>query len=68
MIVRDKRKEKGLTQTELARQVHVAQSMICNIEKGTRQPSVPVAKRLGAALGFDWALLVATDKTEGDLE
>lgn len=68
MIVRDKRKEKGLTQTELARQVHVAQSMICNIEKGTRQPSVPVAKRLGAALGFDWALLFATDKTEGDLE
>ena len=57
MIVRDKRKEKGLTQTELAQQVNVAQSMICNIENGLRVPSVTVAKRIGAVLGFDWSLL-----------
>lgn len=57
MIVKDKRKEKGMTQTELARQVDVAQSMICNIENGLRVPSVPVAKRIGAVLGFDWSLL-----------
>ena len=57
MILRDKRKEKGLTQTQLSKQANVAQSMICNIEKGVRQPSVQVAKRLAAVLDFDWALI-----------
>lgn len=64
MIVKDKRKEKGLTQTELARQVDVAQSMICNIENGLRVPSVPVAKRIGAVLGFNWALLFENEKED----
>lgn len=65
MIVRDKRKEKGLTQTELAQQVNVAQSMICNIENGLRVPSVTVAKRIGAVLGFNWALMF---ENEGQAE
>lgn len=64
MIVKDKRKEKGLTQTELARQVDVAQSMICNIENGLRVPSVSVAKRIGAVLGFNWALLFENEKED----
>lgn len=68
MIVRDKRKEKGLTQAELARQVQVAQSMICNIENGMRRPSVAVAKRIGSALGFDWAILFDSEHTERDTE
>lgn len=54
MFLRKKRKEKGLTQTELAHRVHVAQSMISNIENGVRSPSVALARRLGAALEVEW--------------
>ena len=61
MIVKEKRIEKGLSQAALAREVRIAQSMICSIEKGTRQPSVTVAKRIGVVLGFDWTLLYEAD-------
>ena len=34
------------------------------IENGKRRPSVPVAKRIGAVLGFDWTRFYE-DPTEG---
>lgn len=57
MVITEKRKEIGLTQVQLAERVHTAQSMICSIEKGTRKPSVALAKRIGATLDFDWTEL-----------
>ena len=59
MIITDKRKEKSMTQAQLAACVQVTQCMICNIEKGKRRPSVTLAMRIGAVLDFDWALLFA---------
>lgn len=45
---------KNLTQEQLAEKVGVSRAHITRIEKGDTKPSVPVAKRLGEALGVDW--------------
>ena len=54
MVIRDARKLRGLTQVDVAKQAGIAQSTYSSIEGGSRKPSVKVAKRLGAVLGFDW--------------
>lgn len=49
-----RRKEKGLTQAELAHRVGIAQRTVAAYEGGERQPSVKVAKRIAQELGMDW--------------
>ena len=41
---------KNLTQEELAEVVGVAQSMICQIERGTKTPTLPLGKDIAIAL------------------
>lgn len=48
------RKASGLRQTDLAQAAQISQSLVTQIENGIRIPSVPVAKRIAAVLGFDW--------------
>ncbi len=48
------RREKKLTQAELAQRVGVVQRTIAAYESGERRPSVDVAKELGRELGMDW--------------
>lgn len=48
------RKQKGLTQEQLAAEAHVARTAITNIEKGVAKPSISTAKAIAAVLGFDW--------------
>lgn len=43
-----------LKQADVAETIGVSQQMYSLIETGRRLPSVKVAKRLGALLGFDW--------------
>ena len=50
----DLRKEKGLTQFEIAERAGVPQQFYNYIENGRRRPSVSVAKKIAAVLGFDW--------------
>ena len=50
----DLRKEKGLTQFEIAERAGVTQQFYNYIENGRRRPSVSVAKKIAAVLGFDW--------------
>lgn len=50
--IADARKRKGLTQEELGRLVSVSQRTISNIEKGTREPSLPVLRHLMRVLGL----------------
>jgi len=50
----DIRNMRGKTQAEAAELVGIAQSTYACIETGTRNPSVSIAKRIAAVLGFDW--------------
>lgn len=49
-----KRKENGLTQTQLANVIGISQQGYGAIESGIRGVKVPTAKKIAAALGFDW--------------
>jgi len=52
--LRSKRREKKLTQSELAEMVGADETTISKIEVGERRPSVELAKKIAAVLGFDW--------------
>lgn len=49
--VKEKRIEADVTQSTLAEMVGVAPSMICQIERGTKMPTLPLAKQIADALG-----------------
>lgn len=48
------REKSGLSQRSMSEQVGISQPSYHNIEAGKRGPSVPVAKKIAAVLGFDW--------------
>ena len=48
------RAAKGMTQQQLADEIHCVRTVIANIETGLAQPSIPTAKAIGQALGFSW--------------
>ena len=47
-------KSRSMTQKQLATLVGISRTMITEIENGKANPSVEVAKRIAAVLGFDW--------------
>ena len=49
-LIREKRKEKGLSQERLAKLVQVSQHFIAEIESGRKKPSVDVLMRICAVL------------------
>lgn len=49
-LIREKRKEKGLSQKRLAKLVQVSQPFIAEIESGRKKPSVDVLMRICAVL------------------
>lgn len=48
------REDKGFTQEELAAKIGITRQHIGLIENGVVAPSVEVAKKIAAVLGFDW--------------
>lgn len=52
------RKEKGLTQAELARAVNVSQPMIAQYETAVRVPSAPTALAIAKVLGTTFEKLL----------
>lgn len=50
-VVKRMREKRGLSQGELAERVGVSQSMIAYIERGFKQPSVTVLKRIAKEFG-----------------
>lgn len=50
----DMRKKTGLTMNDVSKKLDISESYYCLIEHGERKPSVPVAKKIAAVLGFDW--------------
>ena len=49
-LIREKRKEKGLSQERLAKLVQVSQPFIAEVESGRKKPSVDVLMRICAVL------------------
>ena len=47
------REEKGIAQARLAEQAQVSQSMLCQIERGTKLPSLPLGAELARLLGCE---------------
>ena len=52
--LKDIRDKKGLSQASLAHMVGISQQHYSFIESGERGVRVPIAKKIAAALGFDW--------------
>lgn len=50
------RELKGFTQQEVADTSKISRSYYSGIENGTRNAPVRTAKKIAAALGFDWTL------------
>ena len=48
------RKTTGKSQQEIAEKIGITRAAYSNIENGKRRPSVDVAKRIAAVLGFKW--------------
>lgn len=55
------RKALNLTQAEVAKSAGISRGAYSNIETGTRDPSVDVAKKLGKCLGFNWTRFYEND-------
>ena len=58
------RRKKGMKQEEIARMVGLSRAGYSNIETGRRRPSVDMAKRIAAALGFEWTRFYAEEENE----
>lgn len=50
------RKARNMKGIEVCKVAELSLSTLSMIENGKRRPSVAVAKRIAAALGFDWTL------------
>ena len=60
------RKAKDMNQQELAQTSGVSQQLLCMIERGQRNMSVRVAKRIAPVLGVNWYDFF--DEKEGENE
>lgn len=57
------RKKTEKSQYQVAEEAGMAQSTYASYETGARNPSVSVAKRIAAVLGFDWTRFFDDEKT-----
>lgn len=62
------RKERGLTQTELAKRSGLAQSAISYIETEGKKPNITTISQLAEALGVSPASFFSTELAENDWE
>ena len=64
MTLAEIRKEKHLTQEEVAKAVGISRVAYTNIENGKRHPSPKVAKRLASVLGIPWTVFFEGDEDD----
>lgn len=50
------------SQMKIAKQIGISQSTYASIETESRRPSVKMAKRIAAAMGFDWTRFFEDDE------
>nr|WP_279665276.1 helix-turn-helix transcriptional regulator [Ectobacillus ponti] len=61
--IKERRKELGLTMTEVANETNLSQSAISMIENGLRQPTLQTITRLSQVLQYDFAQLLTMNQT-----
>ncbi len=49
-IIRIRRERLGITQADLSRDVGITQAMLCQIERGTKNPSLQVGREIARCL------------------
>jgi transcriptional regulator with XRE-family HTH domain len=64
--LKTKRNDKGLTQNQVAEKCAISRSYYTHIEKGAKTPTVPVAKLIGATLGFNWTVFFEDECSLGE--
>lgn len=64
-IIRDLRKELGISQSELSRRSDIERGYIVHLERGRNRPSTPLFFKLIKAMGYIMVLL-ERDRIEGD--
>lgn len=57
--IRRIREEKELTQAYVAEQAGISQAMLCQIERGTKKPSLQIGKKIADVLGCGLECLIA---------
>ena len=57
-----RQRSNNLTQEQLAKMVGISRTMITEIENGKANPSVEVAKKIAAVLGFEWVRFFEDDQ------
>lgn len=63
-LIREIRRESGLTQAELARRSGMPRSVLSTYEHGRRQPAVAALARIAAAAGLEVRVGAASDRLE----
>ncbi len=63
-MLRELRKQAGLTQKELAERTNLSRPAIALYETGARNLNVQAAKRIALVLGCDWWRLCEDDSRE----
>lgn len=58
----EERKKANFTQREVGKLSGISESYYSMIESGDRKPTVKTAKKIAAALGFDWTLFFDDEK------
>ena len=61
--IRRIRMEKDFTQAYVAEQAGISQAMLCQIERGTKNPSLQIGKEIADVLGCGLECLIA-DRAE----
>ena len=61
-LIRELRRDSGLTQAELARRTGLQRSVLSAYEHGHRQPSVAALARIAAAAGVELQLVQRADR------
>ena len=52
VVIKEKRKELGISQSELARRLGISQAYMNQIEQGTRNPTLPKLVKICELLGI----------------
>lgn len=66
-LIRQRRKQLGLTATQLAKKVTCSKSYISKIERGQRKPSLTTLLRLCSALACSSIDILTTEANNGSI-